>query len=119
MALFIAPICTAAGLVVWRYEQLFADLKLDLPPGTRMLIGFTRWVMVRFGWAELMAIAILLPNLLAVIFRPTPQELRRCVRVLVGALTVIGAALAMFAMLALTAPTMTLHQFLAGGPGWR
>jgi hypothetical protein len=81
-----------------------------------MLIAFTRWVTMRFGWAELLAITILLPNLLAVIFRPTPLELRRCVRVLVGALTVIGAALAMFAMLALTAPTMTLHQFLAGGP---
>jgi hypothetical protein len=119
MALFIVPVCTAAGLVVWRYEQLFADLKLDLPPGTRMLIAFTRWVMARFGWAELLAVAILLPNLLAVIFRPTPLELRRCVRVLVGALTVIGAALAMFAMLALTAPTMTLHQFLAPGPGPR
>ena len=116
MALFIVPVCTAAGLVVWRYEQLFADLKLDLPPATRMLIGFTRWVTARFGWAELLGVAVLLPNLLAVIFRPTPLELRRCVRVLVGALTVIGAALALFAMLALTAPTMTLHQFLAGAP---
>jgi hypothetical protein len=115
MALFLVPVCTISAFVVGRFETLFRDMKLDLPGITKLLIGFTRWITASFGWAALLGIAMVLPTLLAAIFRPTPDELRRCVRVLVAALTVIGAAFALFAVPALTSPAITLHQFITGG----
>ncbi len=55
----VAVVTLLIVYIVPRFEALFVEMKMTLPPPTQVLIGFSRWVMRNIVWIPLVFVALI------------------------------------------------------------
>src|SRR5215207_5305484 len=53
--------------VIPKFEDIFRDFKLDLPPPTKILLAISRWFSLDYGWAYVLAAPFVITGLIKLI----------------------------------------------------
>jgi type II secretory pathway component PulF len=97
-------------IAVPKFELMFRDFRMELPWITIVFLRFSRWFQERFGWAILLAMVLGLPIVIAQWRTRSPGRVYLRAALLVVLIVLFYGAMALFAVAALIAPSMSLIE---------
>jgi hypothetical protein len=83
LAIPVAAICSLADYVFTSLEQIFKDFKMEVPASTKMVLLFSRWMNIDYGWAYLCAVVLIVPFIHPRLVNPPSPE-RKKLHLLIG-----------------------------------